>query len=436
VISDKQASFLKTKPASWMILSGAVRSGKTWASNIYFKGWVEERAVERERCLITGRTGDTAYANVAGEILKLAENDGTIQDWELRSRPRELVYLPKRIHIPIVGAWDEGAEGRIRGMTFQGGCCDEVTLYPRSFFERIVSGVSAGERVKLLTCNPDAPGHFIKARYIDEVERGGYHGKVWYFGLDDNPVLTDAYKADIKRSYQGVAYDRFILGKWVAAEGAIYTGFSRELVVDEIPEADKKRIVEYVLGIDWGFSADHPMAIIVMGVTNDGVYYQVDEWVESGRQIDRSIRVEMEARGWYALPIWAGTGWRTEAPSIAYADAARPDNIAQFADVTGITTVPSRKPSKPELIAGVGRKHVKREDGRYGAYYLSKCVRSIGEREAYRYKAGTELPHKEGDHTIDAEQYIYSTREGGGRFVVPEYAEEEGRRRLVSYARR
>ncbi|MDK6230831.1 PBSX family phage terminase large subunit, partial [Streptococcus agalactiae] len=42
------------------------------------------------------------------------------------------------------------------------------------------------------------------------------------FTLDDNPALSEEYKESLKAEYTGLWYKRFILGQWVAAEGAVY----------------------------------------------------------------------------------------------------------------------------------------------------------------------------------------------------------------------
>ena len=46
-----------------------------------------------------------------------------------------------------------------------------------------------------------------------------------YIVMDDNPSLTENIKDIFKRQFKGLWYQRFILGKWVQAEGAIYDFF-------------------------------------------------------------------------------------------------------------------------------------------------------------------------------------------------------------------
>ena len=49
---------------------------------------------------------------------------------------------------------------------------------------------------------------------------------VYTFLLDDNTTLDTEYVEEIKKDYEGVFYQRMILGLWVVAEGAIYRVYS------------------------------------------------------------------------------------------------------------------------------------------------------------------------------------------------------------------
>ena len=95
----------------------------------------------------------------------------------------------------------------------------------------------------VLTCNPDAPTHWIYKRLI---ERG--EAKVYYSGALDNPYNPPAYIESLK-SLTGVLGLRLRDGKWVQAEGAVYEDYDPSLhVVDpfEIPtEWRRIRVVDF-----------------------------------------------------------------------------------------------------------------------------------------------------------------------------------------------
>ncbi|MDK7226201.1 PBSX family phage terminase large subunit, partial [Proteus mirabilis] len=75
----------------------------------------------------------------------------------------------------------------------------------------------------IATTNPDSPAHYLRARYIDRIERGELPDwRIFHFTMDDNPGLTDEYRDSVKREFTGLWYRRFIQGEWVSAEGAVY----------------------------------------------------------------------------------------------------------------------------------------------------------------------------------------------------------------------
>lgn len=74
--------------------------------------------------------------------------------------------------------------------------------------------------------------------------------------------------ASLKMEYTGVFYDRFILGKWVVAQGAIYKIFSDEpssynIVAAELPHLDQINV-----GLDFGGN-ESAHALVACGITQD-----------------------------------------------------------------------------------------------------------------------------------------------------------------------
>lgn len=60
--------------------------------------------------------------------------------------------------------------------------------------------------------------HYIKAEWVDE----GKFDHVSHFTFDDNPSLTEKWKEQKRKEFSGVFFERYILGKWAVAEGAIF----------------------------------------------------------------------------------------------------------------------------------------------------------------------------------------------------------------------
>jgi hypothetical protein len=134
--------------------------------------------------------------------------------------------------------------------------CTELKLEDwETISSRLRNGVIPYQQL-LGDCNPDAPYHWIKQREKD--------GKIVLLETDhkDNPVFWNVEKqewTDVGRSYvlgtleslTGVRLARLRYGKWVGAEGLVYTEFDRNvhIIPRFIPPDDWERI--WV--IDFGF---------------------------------------------------------------------------------------------------------------------------------------------------------------------------------------
>lgn len=223
------------------LLEGSVRSGKTWISLILWQAWIAEQPKNRFY-LMTGKTLQTLKRNC---LLPLQELIGENNfDFSLSTKEGRLFGRT----IMLEGANDAKSEQKIRGITLGGAYADELTLYPEDFFTMLLSRLSETGAKLIATTNPDNPGHWLKKKYIDVPDINMLCIK---FLIGDNTTLDPEYVSSIKREYQGVFYDRFILGRWVTAEGAIYTTFANDpkhFVISE-PPSD---LAIVTIGFDFG----------------------------------------------------------------------------------------------------------------------------------------------------------------------------------------
>ncbi len=214
---------------------GAVRSGKTHASI--------ERFIED---LKNGPPGDAMIIGV---------NRTSIQR-------NLLVHLYKRLGFPcpteksskaqlygrnvwFVGAPDISAVSTIQGSTLALAYIDEATNIPEPFWKMLESRLSVKGAKLLATANPDGPAHWLKKEYLD---KPGLDLACWNFNLDDNPVLDEAFKEQLKASYSGLWYNRYILGQWALAHGAIYDNYDHyNEYTNDFPAPNY-----YIVGIDYG----------------------------------------------------------------------------------------------------------------------------------------------------------------------------------------
>ena len=149
----------------------------------------------------------------------------------------------------LEGASDKRSEGKIRGVTLMGAYCDELTIFDEEFFIMLLSRASDPGAKIIATTNPDSPHHWLCKKYLSRNDLDLLSIK---FLLDDNIFLDRDYIENLKKEYTGVFYNRFILGLWVVAEGAIYKEFSEHKEEFYILKSELPRIKYINIGVDFG----------------------------------------------------------------------------------------------------------------------------------------------------------------------------------------
>jgi PBSX family phage terminase large subunit len=390
------------------------------------------RAGQGKKFLLSGNTQESLYDNVIAELLEFDRGIDNLEYTTVANRQR-LIVKGSGTRVKCIGANNEKAQDRIQGGNEDGWYADEVIKQPKSFVEMADSRCRYEKDGKLVTSpiiwtfNPDSPSHYIKLNYFDKIK--DLNGQEIFFDFKDNPLIYDEVSGEWKSNYvdklekrfSGIFKERMYYGRWSLAEGVIYDKFNRnEHVVKTYP---KKQIKEYLLGVDWGYAKDHPLAVLLIGVT-DTAYYIIDELYVEHQLIDESLKQIMIDKGWFKLPYYETDKFKSFTdkyeikPSYAYADSARPDYINLFTRLMGITCLGGLK-DVDEGIQAVQRKLVKRDDKTYGLYICENCVDTIREFELYRWDTklstgeGKDIPVKKDDHCPDALRYVIYTRDSG-----------------------
>lgn len=260
--TDKQKEFIHAlkhdKLKRLNILEGSVRSGKTWISLIAWAVWVASRPKDY-LYMMCAKSLQTLKRNC---LLPLQELVGE-NNFKFSLSTKEGVLFGRKIMLE--GANDQRSEGKIRGITLGGAYCDELTLFPKDFFAMLLSRLSEPGAKLIATTNPNVPTHWLLKEYLknenltDDLFR-------MFFHIDDNTTLDKKYVESLKKEYTGVYYDRFILGKWVVANGAIYKVFSDSptaFYAKELPHFDYINI-----GLDFGGNGSQH-ALVCSGITHD-----------------------------------------------------------------------------------------------------------------------------------------------------------------------
>lgn len=239
------------------ILEGSVRSGKTYVSLIAWILLIAEYP-KGSNFLMVGKTITSLKRNCLLILEGLCKKGA----FSYSTSKKEAVLFGRKIYLE--GVNDVRAEQKIRGMTLQSAYCDELTLFTEDFFSMLLSRLSMPNARLLGTTNPDSPAHWLMKKYISRKDE--LNLKIWKFYLDDNNTIPKETIEDMKKEYTGVFYDRFILGKWVQAEGLIYTKFAnnkQEYIIEKIPVNELQSVH---IGIDYGASKSKT-AFVAVGFT-------------------------------------------------------------------------------------------------------------------------------------------------------------------------
>lgn len=412
------------------IWEGSVRSSKTVGSLIRWIQYV--RDAPAGPLLLTGKTERTARRNIIDPLQEMLGprrcrfNVGT----------GELFMLDRKIY--VVGANDERAQDKIRGLTLAGAYVDEVSTAPESFFQMLLTRFSVTGAQLFGTTNPEGPQHWLKVNWLD---RACLHltgdGQVrtrpvtdttldgtgpmrlhrFSFRLPDNPYLPAGYVDGVLRQYTGLWRRRFIDGEWVAADGVVYDAFDYDRhVVASLPP-----ILHWIgLGVDYGTSA--PFAALLLGHGADNRLYVCGEYrydSAAHRRTKTDAEYSAELSAWLdAFPIpdtepalhGVRPTWTAVDPSALsfttqlYRDGRLTPTPANNAVIDGIRMV--------SMLIAADRLRVH-----------NSCTGLLTELPGYVWdpKAtaeGLDKPLKANDHSADAFRYVIATTESVWRKIL------------------
>lgn len=242
IYTAKQQEYIRESGGHrWGIKAGAVRSGKTFLDLAYtIPENIKARRGKPGLCVILGNTKGTLQRNV---IVPLQELFGNHVVSDIRSDNTAEIFGER---VFCLGADNVRHVDRIRGASIKYCYGDECATYNPDVFNMLKSRLDRPYSRFDGACNPENPAHWLK-QFIDS--KADIYLQT--YTLDDNPFLPADFVANLKKEYAGtVYYDRYVLGLWVAAEGAIYRPFvdnPQAHIIDSPP-----RINCAYIGIDFG----------------------------------------------------------------------------------------------------------------------------------------------------------------------------------------
>lgn len=393
--SEKQREILRfpyRKEYDALICDGAVRSGKTSIMSLSFVLWM---MAEFDHCAFAfcGKSVGAVERNIVQPLLSVRYLKQQFRIAYNRSGHVITVQRGNKVnHIYLFGGKDESSYMLIQGITLAGVLLDEVALMPRSFVEQALARCSVSGAKFWFNCNPENPLHWFRQEWIKKADK--HRALHLHFLMDDNPALDEATRQRYRNMYSGVFYERYILGRWVMAEGLIYDMFDLTANVYK----DKDAPVAMVASSTRTIACDY-------GTTNPTVFLNI---YDDGEK----VRVHREYR------------WDSRKEHRQKTDEEYADDLVQFMGDQPCAVLVD--PSAASFIAALRKRgiYVMEADNnvldgirRTGTLLARReiqinesCIGLIDELGTYRWddKAalmGVEKPVKETDHGPDALRY-------------------------------
>lgn len=380
----------ETRTLDACICDGAVRSGKTFSMSLGFAAWAMS-CFQEQNFAICGKTITAVKRNVVTPLLRALGSLGFLCVEKARENYVELRLGGVRNRFYLFGGRDAGSASLIQGMTLAGVLLDEVALMPRDFVEQALARCSVSGSKLWFNCNPEGPMHWFYREWIQKTEEK--RALYLHFTMEDNPALTPEVRARYARLYSGPFYDRFVLGKWTAAEGLVYPMFSeaRHVVAPEnLPVC-----TTFYLSCDYG--TVNPSSFGLWGYA-DGIWYRLREYYydavrEGARRTDEEHYAALEALA-EGVPI---TAVIVDPSAASFMTCIQRHGVFRVLpgdnDVTAGIQAVSRMLQEGTLRFSAACTDLLRE---FSQYVWSDSIRG-------------DVPRKEHDHAMDDMRYFVQT---------------------------
>jgi PBSX family phage terminase large subunit len=210
--------------------------------------------------------------------------------------------------------------------------------------------------------------------------------------MQDNPSLSSEVIKRYENLYTGAFYERFILGKWAAADGIIYPFMSSEKAFCNVP---KVIFEKYCISCDYG--TVNPSSFGLWGKFNN-TWYRISEYYYDSR---KEMNQRTDEEHYTALC-----------------------NLAENLNINSITVDPSAAsfitvikkhgkysviPAKNNVVDGIRQVSTALKENRIKI--CNTCKDSMREFGLYRWEtsSGKDTPVKENDHAMDDIRYFVTS---------------------------
>lgn len=370
-----------------IICDGAVRSGKTVCMCISFVSWAFYRFSDSSFAFC-GKTVTSLRRNVITPLLPLLAELGFSCREKVSKNLIEISRDGITNRFYLFGGKDESSAALIQGMTLSGVMLDEVALMPRSFCEQAIARCSVDGSRLWFNCNPENPSHWFYKEWIKKKDEKNC--LYLHFTMNDNPSLSKEIIERYEHLYSGAFYERFVLGKWVAADGLVYPFFTEKFVC-----APPEKCSRYIVSCDYG--TVNPTSMGLWGEAN-GIWYRVDEFYHDSRQKG----FQMTDEEYYSSLAQLIGDKKVDAVIVD-------PSAASFIECIKRHEKFAVKRADNDVIAGIRKTGDALKQGRIKI--CNTCPDILREFTLYRWdeNAKYDAPRKENDHAMDDMRYFVAT---------------------------
>jgi PBSX family phage terminase large subunit len=232
-----------------IIADGTIRSGKTSSMSIAFILWAMSN-FRNQNFIIASKSVTSGERNIIKPLMNVKYLHTEFDIAYFPSTHTLKVTRGKNTqYFYVFGGKDEASYQAVQGITAAGAFLDEVVLMPESFVNQVLARCSIPKSKYWFSCNPESPEHWFKKEWVDKTKEKNVD--YLHFTMSDNPSLSQQIIDRYEKMYDGVFYQRYILGQWVRAEGIIYTKFADNMeryLIDDVP----KDLILINVGVDFG----------------------------------------------------------------------------------------------------------------------------------------------------------------------------------------
>lgn len=383
-----------------IICDGAVRSGKSLCMFVSFVSWAG-CSFQNASFAVCGRTASSVRRNLITPYLPILQQLGFKCKYQVSNGKITVEMNGRENTFWIFGGKDEASASLIQGMTLSGVMFDEVALMPRSFVEQALARCSVEGSKFWFNCNPSNPAHWFYNEWIKKAEQK--NALYLHFTMKENPSLSPKMLERYENMYSGAFYERFVKGRWVTADGLVYSMFGESCMADCPLQCSK-----YYISCDYG--TVNPASFGLWGLSS-GVWYRISEYYYSSKR-EGAQKTDEE----YYLELKKLAGDKKITAVICDPSAA-----------SFITTIRRHGefkviPAKNDVLDGIRRVSDCLKNGKIKICH--GCKDTIREFALYSWDEGSikDCPRKENDHAMDDIRYFVSTVIYGAKQVNVAFA--------------